>query len=372
MRIVYCSFEGRFSDNPRALYQGLRGSLPHAEHIWLTDRLHRHGFPAGTTTVELGSRGSIDALESADLVVSNTHLELDWVKAPGARYLQTWHGTPLKRIHRDVLWAPPGVLDRLDRDVARWDYLISPNRASTPRLQSAFAFEGEMLEVGYPRNDVLSAPRGERVRDRVRAALGLSDGVTAVLYAPTWRDDEFYTPGEPPAELALDPAAVLSTLGPGHALLCRLHPKMSSRSRLPRLPGVTDVSSYPDAHELYLAADVLVTDYSSVMFDFAVTGKPILHYTYDLDAYRDSIRGFYFDLEPIAPGPMVATQADLLRALRSLPAVTAAYADRYAAFRDTFCALEDGRATERLAPLFGHGAVASAAVTDEVTAVPIG
>ncbi|HEX8487202.1 MAG TPA: CDP-glycerol glycerophosphotransferase family protein [Propionibacteriaceae bacterium] len=356
MKIVYCSFDGRYSDNPRALYEGLRPSLTDTEHVWLAAPLHAHGFPPDATTVRIGSAACIDALETADLVVANTHLELEWVKAPGAAYLQTWHGTPLKRIHHDVLWAPPGMLDSLDRDVARWDYLVSPNAVSTPRLRDAFGFSGEVLEVGYPRNDVLCSPGRDLVRARVRAALGLADDVTAVLYAPTWRDDEFYLPGAPPASLALDVESLMSDLGPGHALLSRLHPKMSDRSRLPALGGVTDVSAYPDAHELYLAADLMITDYSSVMFDFAVTGKPLLFYTYDLEVYRDSIRGFYFDLEPIAPGPMVQTQQDLVAALRDLPAVTRAYSDAYAEFRATYCELEDGHATERLAPVFWRAA----------------
>ena len=357
MKIVYCSFDGRYSDNPRALYEGLRATLGEdTEHVWLTAPLHEHSFPPDATTVRIGSPACIDALESADLVVANTHIELEWVKAPGATYLQTWHGTPLKRIHHDVLWAPPGMLDSLDRDVARWDYLVSPNAVSSPRLQDAFRFSGEMLEVGYPRNDVLCSRARDRVRARVRAALGVADDVTAVLYAPTWRDDEFYLPGAPPAAMALDVASFVSDLGPGHALLSRLHPKMSDRSQLPDLSDVTDVSTYPDAHELYLAADVMITDYSSVMFDFAVTGKPLLFYTYDLEAYRDSIRGFYFDLEPIAPGPMVQTQHELVAALRDLPTVTREFSDAYADFRATYCNLEDGHATDRLAPVFWRAA----------------
>ena len=351
MLVVYNSFDGRYSDSPRVLHETYADQYP-GEHLWLADPDHLRGFPSGTATVPIASRDAVDALESADLVVANTHLEMEWTKAPGALYLQTWHGTPLKRIHHDVLWAPPGMLDSLDRDVARWDYLVSPNAVSTPRLRDAFGFSGEMLEVGYPRNDVLSSPGRDRVRARVRAALGLADDVTAVLYAPTWRDDEFYLPGAPPAAMALDVATFVADLGPGHALLSRLHPKMSDRSLLPDLSDVTDVSTYPDAHELYLAADVMITDYSSVMFDFAVTGKPLLFYTYDLEAYRDSIRGFYFDLEPIAPGPMLQTQPELVAALRDLPTVTQAFADAYADFRATYCNLEDGHATERLAPIF--------------------
>jgi CDP-glycerol glycerophosphotransferase len=113
-------------------------------------------------------------------------------------------------------------------------------------------------------------------------------------------------------------------------------------------PGAKDVSGHPDIRDLYLAADVLITDYSSSMFDFAVTGKPIVFFVYDLAAYRDQIRGFYFELADEAPGPLCSTNDELLSALRSLGEVTASYADRYRAFREKFCPFDDGHAARRV------------------------
>src|SRR5438552_14139 len=125
MRIVYNSFHGRYSDSPRALYERLRGR-PGLDHVWLADSAHLAAFPA-ETIVDVNGPDARAALESADLVIASSHTELDWDKKPGATYLQTWHGTPLKRVHYDVLWAPPGRLDHLDLDIARWDLLLSPN-----------------------------------------------------------------------------------------------------------------------------------------------------------------------------------------------------------------------------------------------------
>jgi len=347
MRIVYHSFHGRFSDNPRALHEALLGT-DGLEHVWLAHEPHRAGFPDDVRTVDIETAEAVDALESADLVVSNTHVEVDWRKPAGTTYLQTWHGTPLKRIHYDVLWAPEGRLDRLDLDVAMWDVLVSPNAVSTPRLQRAFGFRGEVWETGYPRNDLLTAPEGCRRREEVRAALGLEPGTTAVLYAPTWRDDEWADRSRPRFPLGLDPAALADRLGPGHAVLVRSHGHMTGRLRVPEAAGVRDVSYHPDVRDLYLACDVLVTDYSSVMFDFAVTGKPMAFYAYDLDRFRDSVRGFYFDLEPVAPGPVVRTFEDLTDVLAEPDAVRRAYSGRYDRFRTTFCGLEDGHATARV------------------------
>ena len=349
MLVVYHSFEGRFSDNPRALFPVLSERLPEADHVWLTDPTHGEGFPEDAETAAWGSPECIRALEAADLLVANTHTDLEWRKREGATYLQTWHGTPLKRIHHDVLWAPEGRLERLDRDVAQWDLLLSPNAASTPRLRGAFDFEGEVLESGYPRNDVLSAPDRDERRDRLRAELGIAPETTAVLYAPTWRDDAVFAEGGKDFELALDLDAFEERLGGEQVMLLRLHSMLTGRLQAAERPAVRDLSSWPDVADLYLVADALVTDYSSTMFDFAVTGRPQVFFTYDLDDYRDRLRGFYFDLEEVAPGPLVATNEELLDALADLPAVAAAHGERYAEFRETFCSLEDGGASERVA-----------------------
>jgi CDP-glycerol glycerophosphotransferase len=353
VRFVYNSFEGRYSDNPRALYERLVARGGEHEHLWLAAAAHAEGFAAAAVpTAGFGTEEGLAALTQADVLIANTHTDVAWTKPSGAVYLQTWHGTPLKRIHWDVLWAPPGRLERLSRDVERWDYLVSPNATSTPLLRGAFRYDGEVLETGYPRNDVLSAPDRDDVRAAVRAELGIPDGRTAVLYAPTWRDAEVFGPDEAlltsEFRLPLDVGAFTEQLGDDHVLLLRLHYMLTGRYRAAEHEAVRDVSFYADISRLYLAADVLVTDYSSAMFDFAVTGRPILFYTYDLADYRDRARGFYFDFTPVAPGPLLSTTQAVLDALRDLAAVSDRHAEAYARFRDRFCHLEDGQASERV------------------------
>src|SRR4051794_34519433 len=138
MRVVWQSFEGRYGDNPRVLFERWRQRRRDDEHIWLAGEGQSGQFPHDVATVPIYTADCIDALEQADVVVANTHTDIPWTKKPGACYVQAWHGTPLKRIHHDVLWAPPGRLARLSADVARWDLLVSPNAASTPRLRGAF------------------------------------------------------------------------------------------------------------------------------------------------------------------------------------------------------------------------------------------
>jgi CDP-glycerol glycerophosphotransferase len=366
MRIVYNSFNGRYSDSPRAVHQGLidRGQADEHEHVWLVDPDRPDALPTSVRTVPISTPAGVRALESADLVVSNSHLEMDWTKAPGATYVQTWHGTPLKRIHADVTGGPPGLLEQLSLDVDRWDVLLSPNEYSTATLRQAFRWSGEVLETGYPRNDVLRAPYADRVRDRVRRELGVEDGRTAVLYTPTWRDDAFWAGSSEAGALALDVERFATVLGEDFVLLPRLHYKLTGLRQVVDSPSVVDVSGYPEVADLYLAADAMVTDYSSTMFDFAVTGKPLLFYTYDLDRYRDELRGFYFDLSVDPPGPLVHSTDELLACLADLDRVRSVHADHYDRFRARFCHLDDGRATERFLHRFfgaaGNGSAGEA------------
>ncbi|WP_324276417.1 CDP-glycerol glycerophosphotransferase family protein [Blastococcus brunescens] len=352
MKAVYFTYRGLYADNPRAIYRALRSRGPaDLTHTWLCTEKTRAAFPPGVDTVLYGSSEAADALATADIVVANDCMSMHWEKRPGATYLQTWHGTPLKRIHHD---APvrPGWLDKPDRDVARWDALLSPNAASTDRLRHAFRYGGPIHETGYPRNDVLMSPDRDDVRRRVRGQLGLSDDTTAVLYAPTWRDDlVFDSAGARDFEVPVDLDAFADRLGGDHVLLLRLHSMVSGRITVPPGAPVIDVSDVPEPAELYLAADVLVTDYSSAMFDFAVTGKPMVFYTYDLEHYRDDLRGFYFDLTDVAPGPIVRSSEELLEAIADSDVAAPGFADRYARFRDTFCSLEDGHATDRVLDL---------------------
>ncbi len=214
------------------------------------------------------------------------------------------------------MWAPQGRLERLQADVDRWDLLLSPNRVATPLLRRAFRYQGEVVENGYPRNDILSDPDRDYTRARVRRSLGIPEDKTVVLYAPTWRDDQVFVEGGKAFALGLDLDDFTRALGDDHVLVLRLHYMVSASVAAKEHPAIRDVSAYPNVSELYLAADVLVTDYSSIMFDFAITGKPIVLFTYDLDDYQDRLRGFYLDLATEAPGPLLTTTEDVIAALR--------------------------------------------------------
>jgi CDP-glycerol glycerophosphotransferase len=352
MRVVYNSYNGRYSDSPRVVYEAVNQRGDAHDAVWLVDPRFAGSFPSDATTVPIYTEAAVRVLESADLVVSNGHLEMEWTKRRGATYVQMWHGTPLKRIHADVLGGPPGLLEALSLDVDRWDVLLSPNPYSTAIMRQAFRWSGEILETGYPRNDALLAPYREEVRERVRHSLDIEHGRTVVLYTPTWRDDAFWGESADAGALAIDMDRFAGEFGDDHVLLVRVHYKLTGMLQGVGHSAVVDVSSYPDVADLYLAADAMVTDYSSTMFDFAVTGKPLLFFTYDLDRFRDELRGFYFDLATDAPGPLSTTTRRLLDDLGRLPRLEREFQDSYARFRERFCCLDDGRATERFVARF--------------------
>jgi CDP-glycerol glycerophosphotransferase len=205
-----------------------------------------------------------------------------------------------------------------------------------------------MLETGYPRIDVLAREGRDAAGLELRRRLGIPDGVRTVLYAPTYRDQVLDRRNRYRLDLHLDVERLRAAVGGDTVILFRKHHYVVDPVPETADGFVRDVSAYPDGTELLLAADVLVTDYSSLMFDYANTGRPMLFFTYDLDLYRDEVRGFYFDFLERAPGPLLRTSDELGEALAGIDDVVARYADRYAAFVAEFCELDDGQAAARV------------------------
>jgi CDP-glycerol glycerophosphotransferase len=349
--VVYSSFLGRqYSDSPRAIHEELVRRDAPVEHLWVV-RDGRCSVPASATVLREGSREYHEAIGRARFVVSNDHFP-DWfTRRPEQLCLQTWHGTPLKRLGFDVSDLRKTVrrFERRWREqVGNWQYVLSPNRFTTPILRRAYAIEGEMLETGYPRNDVLARPEREAAASRLRSRLGIPADARVVLYAPTYRDQVVDSRGRFRLDLQLDLERLREGVGHDTVVLFRKHHYIHDAVPATSDGFVRDVSTYPDATELMLVADVLLTDYSSMMFDFANTGRPMLFFTYDLEAYQERIRGFYFDFEATAPGPLLGSTDQVAAALEDLDAVRAQYEERYRAFSSRFCEFDDGEAAARV------------------------
>jgi CDP-glycerol glycerophosphotransferase len=349
--VMFESWRGLYADSPRALSERLGDADVSLRRLWVTSG--ENAFPADVSTVRRHSAGYFKALLSADVLVANDIVSKHLVKGPRVRYLQTWHGTPLKLIgHDERAHSYTGAeahLKRMERDVAKWDYLLSPSPVCSEIFRAAFRFEGEIWETGYPRNDLLRSAEAGTRRDEVRRQLGIAPGAIAVLHAPTWRDDDKNDEGAFRQSVMLDPDLMADALPDDARLLLRLHRNVKERPVGSDAGFVLDVSDHPEIADLYLAADVLVSDYSSAVYDFAVTGKPIVLFAPDLDRYRDTVRGLYFDYEDWAPGPVATTQEHLAAALARLDGHAREWARRYDAFVQRFCPHEDGLAGQRVA-----------------------
>ncbi|WP_406485575.1 CDP-glycerol glycerophosphotransferase family protein [Streptomyces sp. NBC_01563] len=345
--VLYSSFDGRqYSDSPRAVHEEIARRGAELVHLWVvSDQQTR--IPAGATAVEHGSAAWHEALARSRYVVTNTQLPEWFERREGQCVVQTWHGTPLKRIGLDLAGtarADAAHLATIERRARQWSFLLSPNSFSTPVLRRSFGYPGEILECGSPRNDLFHAPDRTKVAAAVRERLALPEGKRIVLYAPTVREDQPRGGGRYALDLRLDLAVAERELGDDTVLLVRRHPLVTGRLPDSGSGFVRDVSRYGDAGELMLISDALVTDYSSLMFDFARTGRPMLFHTYDLAHHRDTLGGFCFDFEARAPGPLIPGSAGLVEALRDPERATAGHAQAYEAFRRDFCDLDDGHA----------------------------
>jgi CDP-glycerol glycerophosphotransferase len=300
--------------------------------------------PDGIRSVVRFSEEWFELLARARYLVTNDNWPFFFEKAADQAYMQTWHGTPLKRIAKDITDPQSGLsvlyMKTMDAEARAWDRLISPSPYCSEILPRAFGFEGEVLESGYPRNDVLAVDDRDEARATIRRRLDIADDQRVLLYTPTWRDTFSKV-------LYLDPAQVVEAL-PDVTVLVRGHVNTSGGASVaPELAGrIRDVTLYPDINDLFLAADVLVTDYSSVMFDFAILDRPQLFLVPDLAEYEAS-RGFYFDFADVAPGPLFSDNESLITHLAAGPAADEAYAEARATFREKFAPWDDGAAAIR-------------------------
>lgn len=355
--IIFESFLGKqYSDNPRAIYEYLNNFYPNYQMYWSVDSKYVEFFK--DKNVKVIRRFSIKWLllmARAGYWVSNSRLPL-WIPKPKhTTYLQTWHGTPLKRLAADMEEVHmPGTntvkyKQNFIKEASKWDYLVSPNAYSSEIFERAFQFNEVMVETGYPRNDFLVNENNKETIHKIKEAASLPLDKKIILYAPTWRDNQFYEKGKYKFDLQMDLELMKEELGKEYIIVLRLHYLVAENLDLTGYEGfVYDFSYHEDIRELYLIADMLITDYSSVFFDYANLKRPMLFFVYDIEDYRDNLRGFYFDFEKKAPGPLVMNTQELICEIKNIDELGFAPLETTKAFYNKFCYLEDGNASKRV------------------------
>ncbi|MDR1292525.1 MAG: CDP-glycerol glycerophosphotransferase family protein [Clostridiales Family XIII bacterium] len=374
-RVMFVSFNGRaYSDTPKAVYEYMisRPEFSGYKFVWVFKEPGKHaGLLANPGTEIVAYKTNAhrrELIRSKYWVVNFRVFKHAWPRR-GQVYLQCWHGTPLKRLGFDILESDnamnsrPEILSKYITDAKKITWLLSPSAYATEKFASAWnlAEYGKLdriLEVGYPRNDRLAVAAasggvGADEAARIRASIGLplSGGKKVILYAPTWRDNQFDPRYGYTYDLKIDFDRLRDELGDGYEILFRVHYLVMKSFDFAKYDGfIYDCSDYDDINDLYLISDLLLTDYSSVFFDYAVLEKPMLFYMYDLDEYAGKTRGFYFDAEEL-PGRILRDESELAPAIRGAfeePGGPFAPDEKYLAFKKKYASLDDGAATARL------------------------
>ena len=357
--IIFESNVGRnYSGNPRAIYEYLISQG--------LDKVFRCYYILEDTTIDLpGNVKKVKRislpyfyyLARAGFWVSDTRMPTYLRKKKNTIYIQTWHGTPLKKLALDLeqisMAGEVSLADykkKFAENTETWDYLVSQNSYSTHIFRRAFAFQGMMLEIGYPRNDVLFRDNHAAAILELKMKLKLPLDKKLILYAPTWRDNEHLGHLKYKFSSAMDYKYLKDTLAKDYCLLVKAHYLVGEESNLGQYDGFLhyfDASC--DIAELYLVSDMLITDYSSVMFDYSLLDRPMIFFTYDLEQYKDHLRGFYFDFLEEAPGPIVLTNEELVKEIGTYNYKS--YQAKYEAFKQKFNHADNGRASQTIVDL---------------------
>ncbi|TDD90137.1 bifunctional glycosyltransferase/CDP-glycerol:glycerophosphate glycerophosphotransferase [Actinomadura rubrisoli] len=334
-QVVFESHLGtRYADNPKYIYRELRRSGRPVRAVW-SYASSTKGFPSDAALVRRGSWAYYLALARAQFWVDNQGYPDGLRKRPETTYIQTWHGSAYKRMGDDqprLKGGPASERARQRRMVERYDCFLVRSEHDVTTLARGLGVRAELLAAGYPRNDplvtgVAGDPELAAEVAEIRRSLGLEDGRRAVLYAPTFRTG----PGGRPVrrlDPPIDPGVFARELGEELVLLVRPHYLCGTRLPPSARAVMRDAGAVADVTPLLLLADALVTDHSSIMFDYALLDRPIvLHLPDEADLGTG-----YFDLERHAPGPITRTEDELVAALASLDASGAAHAARRRAF----------------------------------------
>lgn len=358
-RIVWESGAGKsYAGNPRAIYEYMvsHGMDRKLKCVWFYEN-EPYDIPGRCRQVPRKRFFYLYYMATAGVWVFDSRQPQFLKRRKNTVYIQTWHGTPLKKLAldmEDVFMSGENGIDDYKKNfvdnVRTWDYLISQNPYSTGIFRRAFDFRGEMLEIGYPRNDVLIHGNTKENIKRLKERLGLPTDKKILLYAPTWRDDEYSGAEAYCFRPALSFEQMQKELSREYVMIVKYHYLiMDSVDWTPYDGFVYTFDQTRDIAELFLVSDGLITDYSSVMFDYAILKRPMYFFAYDLEKYRDELRGFYFDYQEEVPGPVSYTTKGLLADIRRQPEQD--YRERYQKFCEKYNKRDDGNACRKVCRL---------------------
>ena len=357
--IVFESFMGRaYSDSQKALYKEMLNEefFNNFTFVWAFKHPEKYEFlkeNKNTVIVKYGSKEFMKYMAKAKYWITNSRLPEYLIKKKKQKYIQCWHGTPLKRLGFDIkvedgnaLNTTKEIKEKYEDDAKRYNYMLSPSKFCTEKFISAFNLkklkkEKCIVELGYPRNDFLFNYTEEYVND-LKEKLGIPKNKKVILYAPTWRDNQHTAGVGYTYNLNIDFDKLKEKLQDEYVIIFRTHYFISNSFDFEKYKGfIFNMSDHDDVNDCYILSDILITDYSSVFFDYANLKRPMIFYMYDLDEYQGKLRDFYFSLDKL-PGPIVKTEEDLLKAILNVKENEKKYSEKYKEFNDEFNYLDSG------------------------------
>ena len=357
--IFFESFYGNsYSCSPKAIYEYVLNDERFKDYkfVWAFKNINKYTFDERTILVKSNSRKYYKYLSKSKYWVVNLLINTGVKKKKNQVYVQCWHGTPLKKLRYDiekdnVLNSISEVRKRNDLDAIKFDYFISPSKFCTEKFTSAFNLkklnnENIFIEKGYPRNDYLFNYKKSDIK-KIKKKLNIPLNKKVILYAPTFRDNQVNENGYT-YNVELDFNKLKNEFSEEYVILFRAHYFIANKFDFKKYNNfVYDVSKYEDINELYIISDILITDYSSVFFDFANLKKPILFYMYDYNNYKNNLRDFYIDLKEL-PGPILKKENALIKEIKNIDNYSKKYKEKYEKFNKKYNYLDDGNATKRV------------------------
>lgn len=356
--VIFLAYHGRgYSCNPKALHQYMINNNKYIDfnYVWAVKDKNKVEIP-NAKVIRYNGFCYFYYMAKAKYWFINCKLPKHILKKDNQIYLQTWHGTPLKRLAHDIEGnqdmtfyrseiTREQMLETYDIDVAKYNYMISPNAYSTDKFMSAFQINKErMLESGYPRNDFLVNLSAEEI-NKIKAKYNINTSKKVILYAPTWRDQSYSIKGYT-FELKANFKLWKEQLADEYIVIFKPHYLIVNKyeNDVELQDFIINANPDMDINELYAISDILITDYSSVFFDYANLDRPIYFYMFDLKEYSEELRGFYFNIYDVLPGNIIENEIELISEIKN----SVYDYERLKEFNAQFNALQDGNSSKRV------------------------
>lgn len=361
--IFFEVYDGRnYTCSPKAIYEKMltMKEFKNFKFVWAFNDPLKHDVlkDKRLVIVKTNTKDYYKYISSSKYWIVNSIMDECITKKKGQVYVQCWHGTPLKRLRYDievngaVLNTIEEIRKRNDRDAIKFDYFISPSKYCTEKFTSAFNLialgkKNIIIEEGYPRNDSLFNKNKKDI-DKIKEKLGIPKNKKVICYLPTFRDNQHTSGVGYTYNLAIDFDSLKKRFGKDYVILFKPHYFIANKIDLSKYKNfVYNVANYDEINDIYLASDLLITDYSSVFFDYANLDRPVMFYMYDFDDYKNNLRDFYISLDEL-PGPIAKTQEELEDYIINVDKSISKYKKTYEKFNNKYNYLDDGNASERV------------------------